>query len=381
MGDSGGPSRFTPPTGTPLAPGTPGTPVPRGRGAATNPANRFARIDFAEDLEYLESDPEAAEARRGIATEYFADDAKSVISENDSPDIPFRYSLNPYRGCAHGCSYCFARPTHEYLDLSAGLDFETRIFVKERAPELFREWLGRDGYRPETVAMSGVTDCYQPIERKLQLTRRCVEVAVEARQPLAVVTKNALVTRDIDLLAPLAAEGAASVSVSVTTLDQSLSRVMEPRTSSPEAKLRAIGELSRAGIPVSVLVAPIVPGLTDHEIPRILQSVKEAGAISVGYILLRLPLTVEPVFMEWLHRVRPSEASKVETRIRATRGGKLYDSRFGERMRGSGPIADQINASFRLFAARYGLSTTRPPLTSNRFRRPVPRSGQRWLFD
>lgn len=381
MGDSGGPSRFIPPTGTPLAPGTSGSPAPRGRGAATNPANRFARIDFSEDLEYLEVDPEAVEARRGIATEYFADDAKSVISENDSPDIPFRYSLNPYRGCAHGCSYCFARPTHEYLDLSAGLDFETRIFVKERAPELFREWLGRDGYLPETVAMSGVTDCYQPIERKLRLTRRCVEVAVETRQPLAVVTKNALVTRDIDLLAPLAVEGAASVSMSVTTLDQSLSRVMEPRTSSPEAKLRAIGELSRAGIPVSVLVAPIVPGLTDHEIPRILQAVKEAGAISASYILLRLPLTVEPVFMEWLRRVRPAEASKVETRIRATRGGKLYDSRFGERMRGSGPIADQINASFRLFAARYGLSTTRPPLTSDRFRRPVPRSGQRWLFD
>jgi len=361
--------------------GEPRSPAPRGRGAATNPANRFARIDFAEELDYLENDPDAVEARRGIATEYFVDDAKSVISENDSPDIPFRYSLNPYRGCAHGCSYCFARPTHEYLDLSAGLDFETRIFVKERAPELFREWLGRDGYRPETVAMSGVTDGYQPIERKLELTRRCLQVALEARQPLAIVTKNALVTRDIDLLAPLAAQQAASVSLSVTTLDQSLSRMMEPRTSSPEAKLRAITELSRAGIPVTVLVAPVVPGLTDHEIPRILQAVKEAGAVSAGYILLRLPLTVEPVFLEWLHRVRPTEASKVETRIRATRGGKMYDSRFGERMRGSGPIADQIAASFRLFAARYGLSISRPPLSADRFRRPLPASGQRWLFE
>jgi DNA repair photolyase len=229
--------------------------------------------------------------------------------------------------------------------------------------------------------MSGVTDCYQPIERKLQLTRRCLQVALETRQPLAVVTKNALVTRDIDLLAPLAADGAATVSLSVTTLDQSLSRVMEPRTSSPDAKLRAIAELSRAGIPVTVLVAPVVPGLTDHEIPRILQAAKDAGTVSAGYILLRLPLTVEPVFMEWLRRARPAEASKVETRIRATRGGKLYDGRFGERMRGSGAIADQIAASFRLFARRCGLSTTRPPLTADRFRRPLPASGQRWLFE
>jgi DNA repair photolyase len=356
-------------------------PVPRGRGAATNPANRFARIDFAEDLEYLDSDPEAVEARRGIATQYFADDAKSVVSENDSPDIPFRYSLNPYRGCAHGCSYCFARPTHEYLDLSAGLDFETRIFVKERAPELFREWLGRAGYQPETVAMSGVTDCYQPIERKLELTRRCLQVARDTLHPLAVVTKNALVTRDLDLLAPMAEAGTTSVSLSVTTLDQALSRVMEPRTSSPAAKLRAITELSQAGIPVHVLVAPVVPGLTDHEIPRILEAVKAAGAVSAGYILLRLPLTVEPVFMEWLRRARPGEAAKVESRIRATRGGKLYDSRFGERMRGTGPIADQIGASFRLFAARQGLHITRPKLAADRFRRPVPRSGQRWLFE
>lgn len=356
-------------------------PVPRGRGAATNPANRFARIEFAEDLEYLEGDADAVAARKGIATEYFADDAQSVVSENDSPDIPFRYSLNPYRGCAHGCSYCFARPTHEYLDLSAGLDFETRIFVKERAPELFRDWLGRAGYRPETVAMSGVTDCYQPIERQLQLTRRCLQVASETFQPIAVVTKNLLVTRDIDLLTPLAAAGAASVSLSVTTLDQSLSRVMEPRTSSPEAKLRAIAELSRAKIPVHVLVAPVVPGLTDHEIPRILEAVKAAGAVSAGYILLRLPLTVEPVFLEWLRRARPDEASKVESRIRATRGGKLYDSRFGERMRGTGPIADQIGASFRVFAQRHGLSVTRPQLSAEKFRRPVPRSGQRWLFE
>lgn len=358
----------------------PNAPHATGRGSQINPLNRFARLAIDEDWEHLEHDAEAQAARRSIRTEYFVDDAKSVVSENDSPDIPFRYSLNPYRGCSHGCSYCFARPTHEYLDLSAGLDFETKIFVKERAPELFREWLNRDRYKPETITISGVTDCYQPIERKLQLTRRCLEVALEARQPIAIVTKNGLVTRDIDILQQMAQRQLVRVAVSVTSLDQALVRVMEPRTSSPEAKLRAIEQLSQAGIPTHLLIAPIIPGLTDHEIPAILAAAKTAGASSASCILLRLPLTVEPVFLEWLERTQPNARSKVEARIRATRGGKLYESQFGLRMRGRGEIADQIQQTFRVFAQRSGLDNTPEPLDTSSFRRPTHPSGQGWLF-
>ncbi len=352
----------------------------KGRGSQINPINRFTRIEFDEDAEYLEHDEEARDQRRALRTEYLADDARSIISENDSPDIPFRYSLNVYRGCAHGCSYCFARPTHEYYGLSAGLDFESKIFVKEKAPELFRDWLARDGYQAETITISGVTDCYQPIERKLELTRRCLAVALEARQPMAVVTKNALVTRDIDLFAEMAILRIVSVALSITTLDQSLSRVMEPRTSSPDAKLRAIEQLAAAGIRTHVLIAPVIPGLTDHEIPAILERAKNAGATSAGYILLRLPLTVEPVFMEWLQRTQPDRASKVESRIRATRRGKLYESGFGVRMKGRGEIAEQLKRTFTVFARRYGLDQDRTSIDPAPFRPPVPTSGQGWLF-
>jgi len=356
-------------------------PIARGRGSQINPPNRFTRIEFEEDLEHLEHDEEAREARRSVRTEYFTDNAKSVISENDSPDIPFRYSLNAYRGCSHGCSYCFARPTHEYLDLSAGLDFETKIFVKERAPELFRDWLARDRYEPEPITISGVTDCYQPIEKELGLTRRCLEVALEARQPIALITKNALVTRDLDLLQEMAKLRVVSVAVSVTTLDQSLVKVMEPRTSSPAAKLRTMEQLAKAGVRTHVLIAPVIPGLTDHEIPAILKAAKDAGAESAGYILLRLPLTVEPVFLEWLERTQPEKKSKIESRIRSTRGGKLYEGEFGVRMKGRGEIAEQIRRTFKVFARRYDLDGKQEPLESSHFRRPVTSSGQGWLFD
>lgn len=355
-------------------------PMAKGRGSQINPPNRFTRIEFEEDLEYLENDEEAQEARLSVRTEYFVDHAKSIISENDSPDIPFRYSLNAYRGCSNGCAYCFARPTHEYLDLSAGLDFETKIFVKEKAPELLRDWLARDRYEPEPIMMSGVTDCYQPIEKKLGLTRRCLEVALEARQPVALVTKNALVTRDIDILKEMAALRVVSVSLSVTTLDQSLVKVMEPRTSSPQAKLRAIEQLASAGVPTHVLVAPVIPGLTDHEIPAILQAVREAGAQTAACILLRLPGAVQPVFLEWLDRTHPEKRSKVESRIRSTRGGKLYEAKFGSRMKGQGEIAEQIRGVFKLFARKYGLDGKAEPLDTSQFRRPVPSSGQGWLF-
>jgi DNA repair photolyase len=275
---------------------------------------------------------------------------------------------------------CFARPSHEYLDLSAGLDFETKIFVKERAPELFRDFLVRHDWEPEMIMVSGITDCYQPAERHFQLTRRCLEVALEARQPVGIVTKNALVTRDLDLLTPMAELGVVCVSVSVTSLDQSLVRVMEPRTSSIEARLRTIRELSGAGVPVCALVAPIIPGLNDYEIPKILEAVKDAGAHRAAYVLLRLPLTVAPVFMEWLERTQPEKKSRVESRIRETRGGKLYEAEFGTRMTGRGELAEQIRQTFRLFARKYGLDHKLPPLDTSKFRRPASSSGQGWLF-
>jgi DNA repair photolyase len=295
----------------------------KGRGSQINPTNRFERLDVVADLDHFDSEEDQAEPR-AVRTEYFFDDSKSIINENQSPDIPFRYSMNPYRGCSHGCSYCYARPTHEYLALSAGLDFETKIFVKMRAPELLRDWLARPEWEPEEITISGVTDCYQPAERHFELTRRCLAVALEARQPLSLVTKNALVTRDLDLLVEMAARRIVSVAISVTTLDQSLTKVMEPRTSSPAARLRTIEKLATAGVPVHVLVAPVIPGLTDSEIPAILAAVKEAGAYSANYVLLRLPLTVEPVFLEWLQRTHPLQKSKIEAWIRSTRGGELY---------------------------------------------------------
>lgn len=350
-----------------------------GRGSQINPTNRFARIEYIEDLSDLEltSDEEATR----VPTQFFVDTSKSVVSENDSPDVFFRYSVNPYRGCAHGCSYCYARPSHEYLGLSAGLDFESKIFVKERAPELFREWLSRDRYQPELIMMSGVTDCYQPCERHFQLTRRCLEVALDARQPMAIITKNALVTRDIDILKQMADLNLISVAISITSLDQALTRVMEPRTSSPAARLRAVRELTDAGIPTAVMVAPVIPSLNDSEIPSILQSAKEAGAVSASYVLLRLPLTVKPVFLEWMDRAIPSKRERVESRIRDTRGGKLYESSFATRMTGRGELADQIQRTFEVFAKKYGLTGKRKPLDTTQFRRPLPPSKQMRLFD
>jgi DNA repair photolyase len=330
------------------------------------------------DLDHATPDDLAALANR--PTRYITDRAGSIISENDSPDIPFRYSLNPYRGCLHGCSYCYARPTHEYLGLNAGLDFETMIFVKENAPTLFRDWLSRPAWVPEQIALSGVTDCYQPIERELRLTRGCLEVALEAAQPMSVITKNALVVRDLDLLEPLARGRQVHVSMSITTLDAELARDLEPRASTPAARLRAVRELAGAGVPVRVLVAPVIPGLNDSEIPAILQSAKEAGATAAAWQLLRLPGAVEAVFLEWIERCRPDARQRIEGRIRATRGGQLSDSRFGKRMRGEGEIATQISQLFRLFARRLGLDGPLPAYDFSRFRPPRPTSGQLWLF-
>jgi DNA repair photolyase len=307
----------------------------------------------------------------GTETVYLRDVSRSIITRNDSPDIGFDASVNPYRGCSHGCIYCYARPTHEYLGLSAGLDFESKILVKEDAPELLRKQLSSPRWKPQVLSISGVTDCYQPVEKKLQITRRCLEVLAEFRNPVAIVTKNHLVTRDIDLLSELAQHHAAVVAISLTTLDDDLRRVMEPRTSRPIRRLAAIEALARAGIPVGVMTAPVIPGLNDHELPNLISAAAEAGARFAAYTPVRLPYAVRPLFEDWLTRQFPERKEKVLNRIRSMRGGKLNDARFGSRMRGEGVFADQISQLFDISCRRAGLEGKRfPRLSTAAFRRP-----------
>lgn len=355
-------------------------PTAAGRGAQIEPANRFEAMHRERDFEHWEYDEELHADWRSIPTEFLPDTSRSIVTENNSPDISFRYSLNPYRGCEHGCSYCYARPYHEYLGLNAGLDFETKVFVKHEAPALFREFLARDQWKPEMIVFSGVTDCYQPAERKFRLTRGCLEVALESRQPIGIITKNALVVRDLDLLREMAALSLVQVNLSVTTLDEELARTMEPRTSTPRARLRAIRELTAAGVPVRVMMAPLIPGLNDREIPAVLQAVAEAGAQGASYVMIRLPLTVEPVFRDWLARTHPSHRERIEGLIRSVRGGEMYTSQFGSRMRGSGPIAEQIAQTFRVFARKHQLDRPFPTLDCSQFRPPRAKSGQLRLF-
>jgi DNA repair photolyase len=326
---------------------------PRGRGAGINPANRFEaqRIELEPDA-LLDDDGQPLPLR----TQFFRDDSQSIIAFNDSPDIPFSAGVSPYRGCEHGCAYCFARPFHEYLGFSAGLDFESKIMVKLRAAELLREALSRKKWEPQVVAMSGVTDVYQPVERRLGLTRACLEVFAQFRNPVVIITKNHLVTRDIDLLAELARHQAVSVAVSITTLDGDLAKTLEPRASTPTRRLAAVRELSAAGVPVRVMMAPIIPGLTDHEIPTLLAAAAESGALSANYTILRLPHSVTSIFENWLDRHAPGHKEKVLGRIREMRGGKLYDSRWGTRMRGDGPLAEQIRALFLVAKKKAGFA-------------------------
>jgi DNA repair photolyase len=355
-------------------------PVPHGRGAASQPANRFITVFQEADLEHVADDQEYLSQLGRPPTVYLPDSSQSIVTENNSPDITFRYSVNPYRGCAHGCSYCYARPTHEYLGMSAGLDFETKVMVKHQAPQLFADWLARPKWVPELIAFSGVTDCYQPAEREFQLTRGCMRVAAECRQPVAIVTKNALVTRDLDILAELARHHCVRVAVSITSLDAGLARELEPRTSTPAARLAAVTKLREAGIPTLVMVAPVIPGLNDSEIPAILSAAKQAGADGAAFTLLRLPWAVKEIFFEWLERCVPDQAQKVKSLVRSTREGRDTDSRFGHRMRGSGPIAEQIANTFRVFARRHGLDRNPEPLDFTGFRPPRPTSGQLSLF-
>jgi len=345
-------------------PPSPAQPKQPARGAVSQPTNRFVGTSRERDEEFDDSEEPLPR------TQFLPDQSLTALAWNDSPDIGFRASLNPYRGCEHGCIYCYARPTHEYLGFSSGLDFETRIMVKERAPELLRAELASSKWQPQVIAMSGVTDCYQPVERKLELTRRCLAVLAEFRNPVGIVTKNRLVTRDIDLLQELARHSAVVVYISLTTLDTELRRVMEPRTSPPAARLATISDLARAGIPVGVLTAPMIPGLNDHELPQLLGAAADAGAQFAGYVTLRLPYQNKTLFEQWLTEHFPLRKDKVLAGIRAVREGDLNNTEFGTRMRGSGQRADQIEKLFEVGCRKAGLNQRELQLSTAAFRRP-----------
>jgi DNA repair photolyase len=337
----------------------------KGRGAAVNPANRFEQITLERDTDW---NPEEDPAPRTV---FLRDTSQTIINYNDSPDIPFNASLNPYRGCEHGCAYCYARPFHEYLGFSAGLDFETKIMVKTDAPALLRHELSSPKWQPQTIAMSGVTDCYQPAERRFRITRGCLEVLAEFRNPVGIVTKNHLVTRDLDVLRELARFNAVAVYVSVTTLDSTLAASLEPRTSMPAMRLRAVEQLSAAGVPVGVMVAPVIPAINEPEIPAILAAARQAGARTAAYVTLRLPFAVKDVFTDWLARHFPDRQEKVLNRIRSLRDGKLNDPNFGSRMSGQGIFADQIQQLFEVAARKAGFREGDiPQLSTASFCRP-----------
>jgi DNA repair photolyase len=349
----------------------------RGRGASWSPANRFEQLHVdLNDIDVVDVDLETEE-RPQRRTQYFRDETKSVITRNNSPDVGFETSLNPYRGCEHGCIYCYARPTHEYLGFSAGLDFESKIMVKTSAPELLRAELESPRWQPQPLVLSGVTDPYQPVERKLGITRGCLEVLARFRNPVAIITKNRLVTRDVDLLRQLAAHNGVAVNISVTSLDSNLQRVLEPRTSSPQARLDAISQLRSAGIPTGVMVAPIIPGLTDHEVPKIMDACAKAGAQFAGYTIVRLPWAVAPLFEHWLEEHFPERKEKVLGRIRHLRGNRLNNSQWQTRMTGEGIFAEQIASMFAV-SCRRNRMYARPKLSCAEFQRSTTQLG---LFD
>ena len=350
----------------------------RGRGTGENPTGRFEKQDGERAPDYWAELYEGAEEGMRVETQTFVDPSRSIVSTNDSPDVGMEASVNPYRGCEHGCIYCFARPTHEYLGLSAGLDFETKIYMKPRAPELLAEKLSSKSWQPKVLMLSGVTDCYQPLEKKMLITRGCFEVLRDFRNPAAIVTKNALVARDGDIFEEMAAYDCISVNLSVTTLDGHLSRIMEPRASQPHLRLRAIEALSKRGVPVGIMIGPVVPGLTDHEIPAILKACADAGAVGANYTMLRLPYGVKDLFSTWLEQHFPEKKDKVLGHVRGVRDGKLNSATFGERMRGTGVYAAQIADIFALYKKKYGLNRRRA-LTTEHFRRDA-RGGQLSLF-
>jgi len=347
--------------------------APRGRGSGLNPGNRFESLHLEKDE--LELDGDEVPAR--VETQFFIDHSRSIIAYNDSPDIGFNASINPYRGCEHGCVYCYARPSHEYLGFSSGLDFETKIMVKQNAAELLRKEFSSKKWQPQVLAISGNTDCYQPVERRLKITRACLEVCAEFRNPVAIITKNHLVTRDIDLLSRLAEIRAARVFISVTSLDPNLARILEPRTSMPSHRLAAVRELAAAKIPVGVLIAPVIPAINDAEIPKILEAAAKAGASMASYVMLRLPHGVKQLFADWLERHFPDRKAKVIHRIESIRGGTLYNAKFGERMKGEGIFAEQIEKLFSVAFRRQGFTKNRAELATEHFRRPELESPDR----
>ncbi len=357
-----------------LPPVTP--PQIRGRGARSNTSGRFEQAK-----RYLFDDGwETLQESTAFKTEVFIETAKTIITRNESPDISFDRSINPYRGCEHGCTYCYARPTHAYVGLSAGLDFESKIFAKTNAVEKLREELADPGYQAATIALGANTDPYQPIERTYRLTRGILEVLSECDHPVGIVTKSALVARDIDLLQPMAEKGLVKVAVSVTTLNPELARLMEPRAATPGKRLQALEILSKAGIPTVVMVAPIIPALNDNEIDAVLKAASAAGAREAGYVLLRLPLEVKDIFREWLMKEMPDRAARILSAVKSTRNGKESDATWGRRMRGTGPYAWAIGRRFELACARLGLNTDRIVLDASRFRPPSGKGDQLTLL-
>ncbi len=346
----------------------------RGRGAVVSPTGRFERFTLsAEEAQLTEeelADAAQTASGHGLTTNYYVDASKSALAWNDSPDIPFSASLNPYRGCAHGCAYCYARNSHEFLGLSAGLDFETKIFVKPNLPDLLAADLAARSYTPVVIAMSGITDAYQPVERRLGISRKCLEVLTRFRNPVTVITKNHLVTRDIDYLQELAATDCARVDISITTLDPTLSAAMEPQASSPVRRLAAVEKMAKAGIPVGVFACPVIPGLTDHETPDIVKAAANAGARWVHMMPLRLPGNVAVVFEEWLQAKCPDRAEKVLNRVRAVKGGRLNDPRFGHRFKATGIWYEQWKQALIIARRKAGLENHGPALTTAHFRVP-----------
>jgi len=348
----------------------------RGRGAGVNPSGRFEKFErhvFDDGWNSFEELPP-------FKTDVQIEKPRTIITRNDSPDISFDRSINPYRGCEHGCVYCFARPTHSYMGLSAGLDFESKLFAKPDAPRLLEKELAKDGYQPKTIAIGTNTDPYQPIEKEWRIMREVLEVLERHNHPVGIVTKSALVMRDIDILARMAEKGLAKVALSVTTLDRKLARAMEPRAATPPRRLEAVRALSEAGIPTSVMIGPVIPGLNDAEIERILDSAAAAGAKEAGYVILRLPLEVSSIFKDWLLQHYPDRYRHVMSLVRSMRGGKDYDAEFGKRMKGAGPYAWQIGRRFELAAKRLGLNTQRLKLRTDLFVPPLRQGEQLTLL-
>ena len=348
----------------------------RGRGARSNPAHRFA--DQANS--YFDDGWESLAELPPLKTEVFTETPKSIISRNQSPDISFDRSINPYRGCEHGCTYCYARPAHAYMGLSPGLDFESKLFIKPNAAALLREELTAPNYAPRTIALGANTDPYQPIERTYRITRQVIEVLAEFNHPFGIVTKSGLVTRDIDLLAPLAKLGLVKVALSITTLDPKLARAMEPRAATASKRLATIEALSKAGIPTVVMIGPIIPGLNDHEIENILKAAHAAGAREAGYTMLRLPFEVKGIFKDWLTKAYPDRYARVMAQVKDVRGGRESSSNFGERMTGSGPVAWSIGRRFQLATQRLGLNTSRTKLRQDLFKKPMQAGEQLTLI-